>query len=155
MYTVTLEGKTYVLPNWAMNDKDDDTKNTHLWIVNRSLEMVYQESTRFNEPFGPRLQQFVTANLAMVHQGLWDADNKAPYNDPVLGVPTYMSHFYDPDTEENYLHLRRPTAVTQGAEYFRQALAAFWSGALDQAAYNLGLALHYVTDVGQPMHAAN
>ena len=155
MYTVTLEGKTYILPNWAMNDKDDDTRNTHLWIVNRALEMVYQESTRLNEPFGAKLQQLVTTRMAMLHQGLWDADNKAPYNDPVAGIPSYMSHFYDPDTEENYLHFRRPTAVTQGAEYFHQALSAFWSGAMDQAAYHLGLALHYCTDVGQPMHAAN
>jgi phospholipase C len=155
MYTVTLKGNTYLIPNWAMNDKDDDTRNTHLWIVNRSLEMVYRESARLNEPFGARLQQFLGNNLAMMHQGLWDADNKAPYNDPVLGQATYMSHFYDPDTEENYLGFRSPTALTQGAVYFQQALSAYWSGAMDQAAYNLGLALHYVTDVGQPMHAAN
>ena len=155
MYTVTLKGNTYLIPNWAMNDKDDDTRNTHLWIVNRALEMVYLESARLNEPFGGKLQQLVSSNLAMLHQGLWDADNKAPYNDPVLGQATYMSHFYDSDTEENYLGFRSPTALTQGARYFQQALSAYWSGAMDQAAYNLGLALHYVTDVGQPMHAAN
>jgi phospholipase C len=86
---------------------------------------------------------------------LYDADFKPAYNNPVLGQPTYKSHFYDPDTGKNWLGDTDPTAVTQGTRYFNAAVQAYQAGDLATAGYNLGLALHYFTDLTQPMHAAN
>ena len=141
MFTVEIEGQKFLLPHWELD--------THDWIVDRSFEMVYAATP--TQPFASKLKQFVQSNYARLHAGVHDADNVSEYNDN----GTYLSHFYDPDTQENYLGFRYPTAYTRCRDYFSQSLAAFRRGAFDQAAYNLGLALHYQTDVGQPMHAAN
>jgi phospholipase C len=88
--------------------------------------------------------------------GLWDADKKAPYNNPVLEVvPTWKSHFYDPDTQTNWLGEFQPTAVSEGITYYREAQRAFRREHWQEAGHKLGVALHYLTDLTQPMHAAN
>src|SRR5262245_21414118 len=84
------------LPGWDMQDKDDPSKNTHLWIVDCAVDML----ARMTGPYAAAaasLRTFLAANGSTLHQGLWDADHKAPYNDPVDGIPRYYSHFYDPD----------------------------------------------------------
>lgn len=95
-------------------------------------------------------------------KGLLDADYVAPYVGDL-----YDSHFYDPDTGLNYRQKADPTALTEATRYLyksatlRQQVEA--RGPLPnptdderhQIGYDLGLALHYVTDLIQPMHAAN
>src|SRR5262249_55712117 len=90
-------------------------------------------------------------------QGLYDADMKAPYNNPAFfgRAPTYCSHFYNPDTGVNYLGRSRPTALTEGMKFFEQAVSDFQSGDPAKAGYHLGLSAHYFTDMTQPMHASN
>ena len=84
--------------------------------------------------------------------GLHDADYVAPYT----GV-LYSSHFYDPDTEQNYFEKTDPTAKTEALRHFKESLAKRYKtpDAFRDIAYELGLALHYLTDLSQPMHAAN
>lgn len=118
-------------------------------------------------------------------QGLWDADEADPYRNSdispaeaalilakVAGIPelnvdfgsagsglsitaTYKSHFYDPDTGLNWLNEDDPTAYTQAPYFFRMAVDQYKAGNLRAAGYNLGLSLHYLTDMTQPMHASN
>jgi hypothetical protein len=88
-----------------------------------------------------------------VTTGLKDADNYDPRYSGIL----FSSHFYDPDTGRNYLGFPFGTALTEAERRFREAasLALNSGGATYDAGFALGLALHYLTDLTQPMHAAN
>lgn len=87
-----------------------------------------------------------------VRKGLKEADNGSwEYSGAV-----FSSHFYDPDTGTNYLGGRSHTALTQADRRFREAaVLAISGGATYEAGFALGLALHYLTDLTQPMHASN
>lgn len=150
------------LPGWDAEDVFGEARSTHLWIVNRAIRLAgsvggpaAQWLVSVLHPGEGRIGDPLHDNMC---QGLYDADFVAPYNDPVFGKPTYASHFYDPTTGKNWLGFTSPTALTQGAQYFHESVAAYLDGLLDTpqgAGYRLGLALHYMTDVTQPMHAAN
>ncbi len=92
--------------------------------------------------------------------GLHDADYKAEYSGNF-----YEKHFYNPRTGKNYRGHTGPTAFNQVIEFGRKA-ASHLSGLTAQkrqiakadyqaAGYDLGLALHFLTDLSQPMHAGN
>lgn len=90
--------------------------------------------------------------------GLYDPDRKAPYTDALLPFglcPTWKSHFYDPDTQTNWLGQKGPTAVTRATIYYHLAREAYQFNDQGLAGYLLGLALHFLGDLTQPMHAAN
>lgn len=98
-----------------------------------------------------------------VFKGLYDADYVHPYNQGI-----YLWHFYDPDTGGTFLPGGWPNARSAGEYYFTKSVAAA-NGILAlrtrnqpvpdalyrDCGYNLGLTLHYLTDLTQPMHAAN
>lgn len=93
----------------------------------------------------------------MIKQGLLRADSDPRYN-----YFLWSSHFFDPNTGDNYLHAPwafPQTALSEGLKYAIKSAAALQSGASgakrEQAAFELGLAMHYMTDLSQPMHAAN
>ncbi|WP_168167783.1 hypothetical protein [Duganella sp. HH101] len=101
-------------------------------------------------------------------KGLRDADDKGEYNDSIGIIPTYKSHFFNPATGKNWWGDTAPTALTQAIVFAYKSLS--YCALLEdqpqqpeaqlkewrtQAGYALGLALHYVTDLSQPMHAAN
>lgn len=127
---------------------------------------------------------------AGVLQGLHDADYQRQY----INLGTYASHFFDPDTKQNWLPLLFPsqtaysetlrfahdaanlagnianggrnaaldTSSNVGAEsldaQMRDTVSApspVPSTAHGQCGFKLGLALHYFSDLTQPMHAAN
>lgn len=143
---------------WDTENPFDEAQSTHLWIVNRGTQVA-----RLQGPLGTKIYNLVKPGQGRIGdpfhdnlcQGLYDADFKSDYNQPISGVTTYMSHFYDPDSGLNWLGLPWPTALTQGRTFFQQALSSYKSGDLAHAGYYLGLSLHYFTDLTQPMHAAN
>jgi hypothetical protein len=145
---------------WDTENPFDEAQSTHLWIVNRGAQLAAQQGGigkqiySLLKPFQGKLGDPFHDSLC---QGLYDADFKAAYNNPILGTPTYQSHFYDPDTGYNWMHNTSPTAVTNSTEFFQAALTAYQQTPQDlaTAGYNLGLSLHYLTDLTQPMHAAN
>jgi len=146
------------LPQWDAEEPFDEAQSTHLWIVNRAARLAQgqgatgQAICALVKPGQGRIGDLFHDNLC---QGLYDADWKPEFNQPVLEEPTYASHFYDAEGGENWLHQTSPTAVTQGSLYFSSALLAHQQGRPDAAGYALGLSLHYFTDLTQPMHAAN
>ncbi len=108
---------------------------------------------------------------AAIFNGLYDADYKGEYTDSIGIIPTWKSHFFDPTTGKNWWGDIAPTALTQAIMFAYKSLSycamiedgrdkhgksdeqlAEW---YDKAGYALGLALHYFTDLSQPMHAAN
>lgn len=68
---------------------------------------------------------------------------------------TYSGHFYDPDTQENYLHSSAPTAKTKLEDYYEMAVKAYNSGDREKAIKQLSRGLHFLQDAGEPHHAAN
>jgi phospholipase C len=143
------------VPGWDMIERDNERRNTHLWIVNRSIDMV----ATLNGPqqaAGRFLKDLAVKYVADLHLGIWDADFVPPYSD--LG---WAHHFYDPDTGSNFLSCTlfpndcRETALIWGVKTYNESLAAYAQNDVHQAVFKLGVALHFLTDVGQPMHAAN
>jgi hypothetical protein len=141
-------------------DPFNEKKSTHLWLVNRGALLAGGEfGTKFRNFFQPDTAQ-TDPGGSEFHQGVclgvYDADFNPFYNGPAVGPqPTYEAHFYDPDTQLNWRGHANPTALTRGRELFNSALAAYRAGKLYAAGYALGISLHYLTDMGQPMHSAN
>jgi hypothetical protein len=141
-------------------DPFNEKKSTHLWLVNRGALLAGGEfGTKFRNFFQPDTAQ-TDPGGSDFHQGtclgIYDADFNPFYNGPAVGFqPTYQAHFYDPDTQLNWRGGANPTALTRGRELFDSALAAYRAGKLYAAGYALGISLHYLTDMGQPMHSAN
>lgn len=66
----------------------------------------------------------------------------------------FASHFWDPDTNKNFLGFTSSTGKTRFIEYYTAAVNIY---AYDKkTAYQyLGRALHYLADIGQPHHSSN
>jgi hypothetical protein len=107
-----------------------------------------------------------------IFKGLHIAD----YQDPYWNNETYTSHFYNPETEKNYLSASSFLYTTQSAiwcyskfyatdpsktaldmvhEYFHKSVDNYAVGDVNHACFSLGVALHYLTDLSQPMHTAD
>lgn len=68
---------------------------------------------------------------------------------------TFAGHFYDPDTNKNWLGQTSPTAKTRAESYYRQAIERYKAGDITAAFLYLGRGTHYVSDANVPHHAAN
>ncbi|MFT3767973.1 MAG: DUF5050 domain-containing protein [Minicystis sp.] len=173
-------------PQWntTSGSYSDETKSTHLWIVDHALDILIRhrnESSTGAYPISQYIDLLVndaTCRDRWQH-ALTDADCKSQYADGAtcadpLHSGAYKSHFYDPDTGKNYEGETSPTALTEAMKHFHNAAAyaasGNWStanstacdssqsgvdGCVTSACYELGLSLHYMTDITQPMHASN
>ncbi len=70
-------------------------------------------------------------------------------------VILFLGHFYNPDTQKNYVGSTTNTARTNAEKHFKAAVLSASYGAMDEAYEHLGRCLHYVQDVNVPHHAAN
>jgi len=111
------------------------------------------DSSHFRDQWAPA--------QASAYEGLREADLVNPY----YNFNTFTSHFYNPTCRCNYLGEKEPTANTEACRFFRLSLAHRYypDRPIDRkypvngapTGYYIGIALHYLTDLGQPMHAAN
>jgi len=131
---------------WSAEAIHDEGVSTHLWIVNRSIEVMAQNKTVVQPNEISLLNEWRTD----LEKGIYSAD----YDNPYFDNGTFASHFYDPDTGGTYLPLAKHAKET-GAKYFKLAGEAYQNNDLKNAFFYLGLSLHYLGDVNQPMHAAN
>lgn len=108
------------------------------------------------------------------YRGLDDADYKDPWRGDVIlpdlinprnSICTWHDHFYHPERQKNYRG-DNTSAVTEGRRYFnlsiQVAMRMLKLGGFDaplalhdKAGHYLGLSLHFLTDLTQPMHAVN
>ncbi|HEX4462117.1 MAG TPA: hypothetical protein VIA18_29275 [Polyangia bacterium] len=154
-------------PDWDAESADDETRSTHLWIVNRARDLL---ALRTDLPQAVNAVALLNAPDCEPswHQGLVDADFKTPYNGAIFSVPvgapsaelilagaTWASHFYDVDTGLNYKGQSTPTAFDQALAHLGNARAKWAANDRADGCYELGLSLHYMTDITQPMHASN
>jgi phospholipase C len=137
-------------PYWASGSSTNEGKSTHLFIVNRAVAILGSHQTlpraarayaRMNDP----------ACRARWQAGLDDADHKVSYNNWY----TWSSHFYDPSTGTNYLGFSSPVAYTEALKHLATAKSKLAGNDVYNGCYELGLSLHYATDITQPMHAVN
>jgi hypothetical protein len=153
--------------NWEAESALDETKSTHLWIVNSAVSILGKHSEL--APAKAILSSMKDATCkAQWQQGLLDADYKGKYNNGRLDLEpgsgtlkiffagsTWESHFYDPDTGKNYKGTPK-TSFTESMAHLKSAKQLYsTTGKRDEACYELGLALHYFTDLTQPMHVTN
>jgi phospholipase C len=150
---------------WDAESADDESRSTHLWIVNRAVDILARHADLPGA--GPMLERMRRDDCAAGwHQGLLDADFLAAYNGGYYDIPvganpvqiglagsTWASHFYDPDTGTNYRGESDKTALNAALDH--AARARELQGDVRSSCYELGLSLHFFTDVTQPMHAAN
>lgn len=154
--------------HWDAQSVTNESESTHLWIVDRGIDILARHSD--SDPIAGRALALMTNATchAQWQQGLYDADFKAAYNNGRADLPpnpsdvqvglagaTWASHFYDPDTGKNYKGEVAPTAYTEATSHLMLAQANHLSERKAKGCYELGLALHYFTDLTQPMHAAN
>jgi hypothetical protein len=93
-----------------------------------------------------------------MRRGLHDADYKDEFTGTYLGRQIYYMHFYDSDTGHSFVR-GRENARTECNKYFEYSLFTDPDTANDNfrdaLGFLLGLSLHYLTDITQPMHAVN
>jgi len=135
---------------WEAHSVTEENGNTHLFIVNRAVEILGKHTTlpRAASAFA-RLNDGVCRTRW--RQGLYDADHKVSYNN----YWTWKSHFYDPSTGTNYFGSTDPVAYGKALEHLTEAKKDLATNDVTHGCYELGLALHYATDITQPMHATN
>ncbi|PEZ06433.1 phospholipase [Bacillus sp. AFS018417] len=131
---------------WSAEDKHNEGVSTHLWIVNRAIDIMSRNTTIVK----PNETALLNEWRADLENGIYSADYENPYYDN----GTYASHFYDPDTGKTYIPFAKQAKET-GTKYFKLAGEAYQNQDMKQAFFYLGLSLHYLGDVNQPMHAAN
>lgn len=68
---------------------------------------------------------------------------------------TFLGHFYDPRTKENYLGGTSPTAMTNFKKYANMAVEAYKNNEHKKVNQYLGRALHYLGDANVHHHAEN
>lgn len=139
---------------------------THKGIVIKAHDLMNPHGREFPEAAhaagnlnNPHIRDFL-------FKGLYDADYLTEYTDW-----DYSPHFYDPDFEGNFRRpwpSANPNAQTEGARFLHLS-AAMLANVLwkvdrqidvdvedyNRCGYLLGLACHFLTDLTQPMHAAN
>ena len=142
-----------VQPRFAAEDVNDERLSTHLWIFNRVYNMIVG-----NRDLGrnkDELQQCIrdAEFVKGIRQGIFDADNGSSEYQGIV----YSAHFYHPekkvggywDPSNDPINFGKNNALYYGTYYFDRAVSAsdpYASG------FNLGLAIHYLQDLAQPMH---
>jgi hypothetical protein len=130
--------------------------NTHLWVVNRGLELLSRSSDPVAQQAAQALNQ--PACRSQWEQGLWDAD------DQISDTNRRGSHFYNGGGRD---FNGNPTSVVtyliggteqnqngNGRINAKARLQDAGNVSSDAQCYALGSALHYLTDATNPMHAS-
>jgi hypothetical protein len=165
---------------WAAEDPDDETKSTHLWIFNRAVDLILGDAGLREK--NPELAHFLYDQefVKGVHQGIYEADYPAGgmyfgyYSSGGTGMP-FLAHFYNPILKTSYAgigdklfspkwnpitfifsektryEIDEVNALKFGL-YFLLLSSSTNEGKQASGKY-LGLAIHYLEDLTQPMHS--
>jgi phospholipase C len=125
---------------WDTESPNDETKSTHLWVVNRGLDILAKHTAEVKGASNTLAWMNDEQCRASWQDGLFQADFLAPFNaaGSDLALPTddapptnleavegdfevaashasWMSHFYDPDTGKNYEGLAQSSDLSDDA----------------------------------------
>ncbi len=133
--------------------------NTHLWVVNRAIDLLASSGDAAAVKISNKLRSGTC--LAQWQGGLWDAD------DGELSEQggNYGGHFYNAAGKDftgnatTVVTYMAGTAEKTGHGNARTnanaALQKAGKVSTDAECYQLGLALHFLTDLTQPMHSSS
>jgi len=146
--------------------------NTHLWVVNRGLDLLAKSSDPVAVTAVKKMGE--SACKARWQQGLYDGDEPALADNPTKLNSTAGTHFYNPTGKDAFGNRTSATTylvggvdVSTGGFQGRSNLNARQSADVqikklpssgptaENGCYELGLALHYMTDMTQPMHTTS
>lgn len=147
--------------------------NTHLWVVNRALDLLAKSSDPVAVTAVKKMNEPECRNLWQ--HGLYDGDEPALVDDPTeINRPTAGTHFYNPTGKDAFgnptsstTYLVAGVDVSTGGVRGRRNLNARQTADVHikrlpssepiggRGCYQLGLALHYMTDMTQPMHTSS
>jgi phospholipase C len=131
------QGAGGVTIQWASGGLD----HTHQYLTARALEILKFDkgATTAN-----RLYQY---GSVILQYSDWPDNYEAD-------TFTFAGHFYDPASGRNYLNQTSPTALTRFKDHAAKAKTYFKRDPVN-AMRELGKALHYLADIGEPHHSAN
>ena len=150
-------------PLWAADEgfPHDEKHSTHLWIFRRAAEWILSKESLGNGPqmtatYHEHDRRAVRSWLAdktftdQVEQGIYDADNTGKADVDTSGF-IFSAHFWHLEADIGGWWDPNPkiNAYEYGARYFRESLD---ESDLAQSGRKLGLAIHFLTDLTQPMH---
>jgi phospholipase C len=151
---------------WEAESVTESGQSTHLWLVESALEILAR-----HEDLAPakaaRSLMLEPSCKAAWQQGLFDADFLHEFNDGTkdlepgastwtiyMSGATWKRHFFDADTGLNYKGEASPTAYTETLGHLDAARSRKGADRVG-ACREVGLALHFLTDLTQTMHASN
>lgn len=132
--------------------------NTHKYLAMAAVNVLIKDihSVMFKEMKNNfdkfKAVSFFEDSVADIYRGCVYPDIYE--NDVYLGIPTFKGHFFDPDTFKNYMGNLVPSAYTRFIEHALEAKRKFEKGE-KKFAIELGKALHYLSDAGEPHHCSN
>ncbi|GAB4258019.1 Ig-like domain-containing protein [Thermincola ferriacetica] len=89
-----------------------------------------------------------------VKKALKEAANKPDEDLSEIGK-LWRGHFYEPVTEMNWDETKDPTAYTNFKEHALEAKKLWKKNDYEDAVEELGMAVHYLADMGAPHHVSN
>lgn len=124
--------------NYKTQYTSGGTNHTHQYIVAKAITILRnnQHINFFDGSIGTTVMKY----------------SDKPDDDDI-GV-AFAPHFWDPDTNKNYIGQTTDTAKTRFIEYYESAVEVYNSDPNLSYEY-LGRALHYLADIGEPHHASN
>ncbi len=125
--------------NWGSSD---GRTATHQYITASALMAFYNDMPNF-------------VDFAFFNGYEWEiimSSSDLPDVDETDGA--YKAHFYDPNTQKNYLNETSPTAKTKFVYWYNRAVDNYPDN-YDYAFECLGRALHYMQDACEPHHSSN
>lgn len=123
----------------------------HKSLVSTAVEGLKSIKDPAIEPHAKAFLTRWSQMQANLEDGLDKADLWPKYTDVF-----YSTHFYDPDARKTWGVNPGKNALSEGSKRYFEAAKKLEDGApVGDFGFDLGVALHYLTDLAQPMHAAN
>lgn len=127
----------------------NDLRHQAILTEAQNILRAHQNSPQVG-PAAQRMLAFMAQWDRKIREGLLDADDLTK---PQYTGFAYEYHFYDPVTRRTW-SASPWNAMTECLRYFYRSIEQRGRNN-EEAAYQLGLSLHYFTDLTQPMHASN
>jgi hypothetical protein len=131
--------------NGAVYRNFEDPKGTHHWVASRGFEILKTEQPKAFEWFQ---KQGVDISTIVKYTDRPDVFGEPGFVNPEL-FNLRGGHFYVVDDKNASIS---DTAVGQFSGYYNAAVNQFRGGEKTRAYQSLGTALHFISDLGDPVH---
>jgi len=146
---------------WS-SDEDVNVQSTHTILVEQGLNVLFNDLSDVDKndaEFMAVINKLRDNHMLKFKEGAIAPDFTAQE------YMLFQDHFYDPYTKSNFttrtdleigvLDFVHDTAESRSREYVGWAVQYWEAGDYENAAYYLGMAMHFFTDISMPHHASN